>query len=179
MQSNSSDTEWVWRLDRTIPSEPTLSSELVNELLARFKAEGWTEHEIFSLHMALEEAMMNAIKHGNGGDAEKTVQVTCHLSEQHVEIRVTDEGSGFNPEEVPDPTAEENLDKDSGRGLLLMKSFMTEVEFNDRGNSVWMRKHKETKSTSSDSPDNSTSSNSTSSNSTSSNSSSPDGSSSS
>lgn len=143
MQGNSSDEDWVWRLDRKIPSDPSISSELVNELLTKFRSEGWTENELFSVHMALEEAMMNAIKHGNDGDVNKLVHVECDLRPQEVEIRVTDEGPGFDPQDVPDPTKEENLDKDSGRGLLLMRSFMSEVEFQGKGNSVWMKKQRE------------------------------------
>ena len=86
---------------------------------------------------------MNAIKHGNRFDASKQVTVECQLAENRVEIRVSDEGEGFRPEEVPDCTAEENLDKESGRGLLLMRSFMNEVEFNEQGNSVMMWKERE------------------------------------
>lgn len=130
-------------MNRTIPSDTVESTNLINEMLERFKQEGWGDHELFGVHMALEEAVMNAIKHGNRFDANKQVKVECQLAENRVEIRVSDEGEGFKMEEVPDCTADENLDKESGRGLLLMRSFMNEVEFNEQGNSVVMWKERE------------------------------------
>ena len=66
-----------------------------------------------------------------------------HVTPERFEIRITDEGPGFNPEDVPDPTAIENLERPCGRGLLLMRGFMTEVEYQGRGNVVSMAKVRE------------------------------------
>ena len=83
---------------------------------------------------------MNAIKHGNCEDPKKKVLVRCKLSPRRCWIEIQDEGPGFNPSAVPDCTLDENLDKPSGRGLKLMRNFMSLVEFNDQGNGVVMEK---------------------------------------
>ena len=85
---------------------------------------------------------MKARKNGNQEDPAKEGMVQTHVSATAVKIEVTDEGGGFDPEAVPDPTDDENLEAPSGRGLMLMKSFMSSVEFNDAGNHVAMTKSK-------------------------------------
>jgi serine/threonine-protein kinase RsbW len=107
-------------------------------------ASAYSEHDIFSIKLALEEALVNAIKHGNQMDPDKRVFVTYRISATRFEIRITDEGEGFNPDDVPDPTAIENLERACGRGLLLMRGFMTEVEYHPPGNSVSMAKDRAT-----------------------------------
>src|SRR5947199_135963 len=98
------------------------------------------EHEIFAIKLALEEALVNAIKHGNQMDRSKKVHVSYRIRPDRFEIQITDEGPGFDPEDVPDPTAFENLERPCGRGLLLMRHYMTDVRHNARGNSVTMSK---------------------------------------
>ena len=95
---------------------------------------------MFGIHLAVEEAVVNAIKHGNQDNPEKFVDVVLRLSTEKFYIKVTDQGKGFNPMEVPDPTDDDNIDLPSGRGLMLMRSFMTMVEYNGVGNSVEMAK---------------------------------------
>ena len=73
-------------------------------------------------------------------DTDKRVYVVYHVTPERFDIRITDEGTGFNPEDVPDPTAIENLERPCGRGLLLMRGFMTEVEYHGHGNVVRMSK---------------------------------------
>jgi serine/threonine-protein kinase RsbW len=124
----------------TIPSD-LAEARRVQELIEQaLQACGYTEHDIFSIKLALEEALVNAIKHGNQLDPDKRVFVVFHVTPQRFDIRITDEGAGFNPEDVPDPTAIENLERPCGRGLLLMRGFMTEVEYHGRGNVVTMSK---------------------------------------
>lgn len=82
--------------------------------------------------MAVREAITNAIVHGNKEDDTKQVEMTLNCLSQTVEIEVSDQGSGFDPAKVPDPTAAENLMKTSGRGNFLMRSFMDEVEWLNR-----------------------------------------------
>ena len=89
--------------------------------------------------MALEEAISNAVKHGNRGDPEKIVRLECQADRTSVVIRIEDEGEGFDPGAVPDPTDEENLEIPSGRGIVLMRSFMSEVAYEPPGNRVLMR----------------------------------------
>ena len=93
--------------------------------------------------MAMEEAVMNAIKHGNKRDPSKHVHVIVNLSDTQFYAQVTDQGLGFDPDDVPDPTLEENLEKTSGRGLMLMKNFVDTVQYNEIGNSVELTKVKE------------------------------------
>jgi serine/threonine-protein kinase RsbW len=128
--------------------EVTISSDLaearpiqtlIDEAL---KASAYTEHDIFSIKIAVEEALVNAIKHGNQMDADKRVFVSYEVTVERFDIWITDEGQGFNPEEVPDPTAIENIERPCGRGLLLMRGFMTEVQYLGKGNIVRMSKIK-------------------------------------
>ena len=98
----------------------------VAEFLSR---SGITEDAAFGIDMAVREAVTNAVLHGNQQDENKTVDVTLKSSPDAVEISVHDQGVGFNPETVPDPTAEENILKASGRGIFFMRSFMDEVNW--------------------------------------------------
>jgi serine/threonine-protein kinase RsbW len=98
----------------------------VAEFLSR---SGISEDAAFGIDMAVREAVTNAVLHGNQQDENKTVDVTLKSSPDAVEISVHDQGPGFNPEEVPDPTAEENILKASGRGIFFMRSFMDEVNW--------------------------------------------------
>jgi len=98
----------------------------VAEFLSR---SGITEDAAFGIDMAVREAVTNAVLHGNRQDENKTVDVTLKSSPDAVEISVHDQGAGFNPENVPDPTAEENILKASGRGIFFMRNFMDEVNW--------------------------------------------------
>lgn len=131
---------WTWSRDWDIPSDTTAGREVLDELLERLAELGWSEDDVFAVHLSVEEALVNAIKHGNRFDPGKRVTVGCRLARTWLQIRIADEGEGFDPAEVPDPTAEENLELPSGRGLMLMRSFMTEVRFSERGNAVHMEK---------------------------------------
>ena len=97
-------------------------------------------HEVFSIKLALEEALINAITHGNQMQRAKKVAVSYRVTPAAFEVRITDEGAGFNPDDVPDPTAFENLERPCGRGLWLMRHYMNEVSFSERGNAVRMSK---------------------------------------
>jgi serine/threonine-protein kinase RsbW len=94
-----------------------------------------------NFRVSLVEALANAMIYGNGRDPSKRVHVEVFLGEGFVTARVTDEGAGFDPGGVPDPTAPSNLSKESGRGLFLMRELMDEVRFNARGNSVTLILH--------------------------------------
>ncbi len=129
-----------WNYDEWIPSDTSLGNKVVLKIVENMQRIGWTDNEIFGIHMALEEAIINAIKHGNKRDPEKQVHVIVNSTLEDFYLKVTDQGEGFNPNDVPDCTADENLDADSGRGLLLMKHYMDEVKYNDRGNELIVRK---------------------------------------
>lgn len=133
---------WTWSLEKKIPSDTGAARKLLDELLARLEQNAWPEEDKFGIHLAVEEALMNAIKHGNQRDPNKFVSVQYYMAPELLRISVADEGEGFNPEDVPDPTLDENLELPSGRGLMLMRTFMSLVEYNDKGNRVLMEKKK-------------------------------------
>jgi serine/threonine-protein kinase RsbW len=116
----------------------------MEEILRALEQLGWNGRDYFGVEMALEESLSNAIRHGNCCDESKHVQVECKLSPERFWLRVTDEGNGFQPAAVPDCTADENLDCPGGRGLALMRAYMTLVEYNQRGNCVTMEKTRTT-----------------------------------
>lgn len=103
---------------------------------------GYGKEEVFAIRLSLDEAVTNAILHGNGNDPTKKVTIEYTVDEQAVRIKVTDEGHGFCPENLPDPTLEDNLATPHGRGVMLIKVYMTEVHYNPCGNSLSMVKCK-------------------------------------
>src|SRR6185295_1361389 len=92
----------AWTLDRAIPSELLSGRGVLDELLASLEAEDWTSREMFGIRLALEEAVVNAIKHGNRLDKNKHVHVICKSTAEKIWIKISDEGPGFKPEMVPD-----------------------------------------------------------------------------
>jgi len=121
-----------------IPSDPTEArcfQDQLEQLLQQGRA---SSHDIFSIRLALEEALINAIKHGNQLDRNKKVNISYRILEDRFEVQINDEGPGFDPGDVPDPTAIENLERPCGRGLMLMRHYMDEVAYNSRGNGVVM-----------------------------------------
>lgn len=136
-----SDHCWNSSREFSIPSDAALGKQAIDDLLAHLQQQDWGEQNIFGVHLAVEEAMVNAIKHGNCNDQNKKVHISYKMSPTSLRIEISDEGKGFNPSEVPDPTDDENLELPSGRGIMLMRSFMSFVEYNNQGNSVVMEKH--------------------------------------
>ena len=133
---------WTWNAELVIPSETGAGKRVVDDLLEQLAAHQWSEHDVHGVHLALEEALVNAIRHGNRSDPDKQVHVSCKLSPHRLWIQIRDEGAGFNPDDVPDPTDPENLEIPSGRGIMLMRAFMSRVEYNDIGNCVEMEKQR-------------------------------------
>ena len=109
-------------------------------VLGQLEKNDWPNKDIFGIHMAIEEAVMNAIRHGNQCCPEKEIHVLIEISSTQFYSKITDQGCGFNPEELPDPTDDENLEKTSGRGVMLIKSFVDEAIYNEKGNSVELKK---------------------------------------
>lgn len=97
---------------------------------------GYGEAAAFAIRLALEEALVNGFRHGNRGDPEKSVTVRCTMDADRVEFEVEDQGEGFDPSSIPDPTAEENIEIPSGRGIMLMRAYMSVVEFVPPGNKL-------------------------------------------
>jgi serine/threonine-protein kinase RsbW len=113
---------------------------LQDRLEAALAAAGWTESEQFAIKLAVEEAVVNAVKHGNQMDPDKRVRIGYTITAARFDIRIADEGPGFNPADVPDPTTDEGVERPCGRGLLLINGFMDEVRYHGRGNVVTMTK---------------------------------------
>ncbi|MHC5022640.1 MAG: ATP-binding protein [Planctomycetota bacterium] len=111
---------------------------LQTELLAAVESRGFDESGTFAIRLALEEALSNAFKHGNKDDPAKPVNVSVSIDAGSVVIDIEDQGDGFDPETVPDPTEEENVEIPAGRGLTLMRAFMTNVDIVPPGNRVRM-----------------------------------------
>src|SRR5438552_3938665 len=126
--------------DVEIASDPAEARKLQEEIERQLKDTLFSEKEVFSIKLALEEALINAIKHGNQFDRNKKVRISYSVHRDRFDIFIRDEGAGFDPADVPDPTAFENLERPCGRGLMLIKHYMTEVEYNQRGNAVTMAK---------------------------------------
>jgi serine/threonine-protein kinase RsbW len=125
-----------------VESKPAVLGPLCQQILAALEARGFSSDDVFAVHLAFEEAFLNAVKHGNHLDPAKKVTVDYLVDQEKVEIRVTDEGEGFDPRRIPDPRVGENLYRPEGRGLLLIRSYMHVLEHNERGNSLRMVRYK-------------------------------------
>ena len=126
-----------------LPSDLSLMNGVLHYLIERVARLGVIKPDSSNLFIALDEAFVNAVKHGNKNDAGKLVRITADLSAKEARFTIEDEGEGFNPREIPDPLDPTNLFKASGRGVLLIYNIMDEVEYNERGNSLTMIKRPE------------------------------------
>jgi serine/threonine-protein kinase RsbW len=127
-------------IELLIPSDPGESRRIQDDIERRLRQHDYGERDIFSIKLALEEALINAIKHGNQLDRNKKVRVAFCVTSDRFDVTIADEGPGFDPADVPDPTAVENLERPSGRGLMLMRHYMNDVCYNSAGNAVSMSK---------------------------------------
>ena len=131
-----------WTFDSEIPSDPSVGSALINDLLEAMTIREWPATDLFRTQLAYEEAIVNAIRHGNKCDPDKTVRVEMSCDDERVTIRITDQGPGFDPKKIPDPRQDDLLEVPGGRGVLLISEVMSEVSYNDLGNQITMVKHK-------------------------------------
>ena len=124
MTAETTELSLPSRID-TVATAAAAVAEFVGRL-------GVSDEAAFGIDMAVREAVTNAVLHGNRQDDEKVVEISLKSSPDAVEISVHDQGPGFNPETVPDPTAQENILKTSGRGIFFMRTFMDEVDWTIR-----------------------------------------------
>ena len=129
-------------IHRKLPSKAEACARLIGVLLEVLESEGWSKDDAFAIRMAVEEAVMNAIKHGNQEAVDKQVDVNLQFFADRFYGKIDDQGHGFRPEDVPDPTRDENLEKTSGRGVALIRSFVDEVHYNQSGNSIELIKYR-------------------------------------
>jgi serine/threonine-protein kinase RsbW len=138
----SKTEHWIGSLDKPlrfiIPSDFVEGRHVQKRILDEVARNHYGEDATFAIRLSLEEALINAIKHGNKLDPSKKVTVQAEVAPEQVEIIIEDEGPGFERGSVPDPTTEENLERLHGRGILLMEAYMTEVEFTRGGRRVRM-----------------------------------------
>jgi len=131
------------KIEFELPSDITLMNGVLQYLIERVAKLGVIKPERSNLFIALDEAFVNAVKHGNKNDPTKLVRITAELSPQEARFTVEDEGEGFDVEQIPDPRDPANLFKASGRGVLLIYNIMDKVEYNARGNRLTMVKRPE------------------------------------
>jgi serine/threonine-protein kinase RsbW len=131
------------KIDLELPSDLSLMNAVLEYLLDRVAKLGLIEVEQSNLFVALDEAFVNAVKHGNRNDPAKLLRVTAELSAHEAIFTVEDEGDGFDVREIPDPRDPANLFKSSGRGVLLIYNIMDEVEYSERGTRLKMVKRPE------------------------------------
>lgn len=131
------------RIEFELPSDLSLMNGVLHYLIERASALGVIKPDSSNLFIALDEAFVNAVKHGNEGDPKKLVRITADLSTKEARFTIEDEGRGFNVKEIPDPLDPSNLFKTSGRGVLLIYNIMDVVEYNERGNRLTMVKYAE------------------------------------
>jgi serine/threonine-protein kinase RsbW len=141
-EASKTDDLGAWT-EKILPTNLAGIRESERDLLARLAAVGYDEDHRFAVRLAFEEAMVNAMKHGNKMDPSRSVTLSYRVSPERVEIRVADEGPGFDPGGVPDPTADENLNKPCGRGIMLMRCYMDEVAYSSSGKEVRMVKYRQ------------------------------------
>jgi serine/threonine-protein kinase RsbW len=127
-----------WHMARLSSIEEMLP--LVKIVTGAMELLGFRENDILHVRLAMEEAVINSFKHGNRNDPSKQVSVRFEVGHEQVLVEVEDQGQGFDPSQVPDPTTPENLKRSSGRGILMMRTFMTWIRFSERGNCVTLCK---------------------------------------
>lgn len=133
LKRESCPSVWRWETIRS----PQAMCEILQAVAAEMAALHFPDNDVFALRLGLEEALANAFKHG---DPTKPVRLGYCVAETHVLAKVEDEGPGFDPHQVPDPLAPENLERSTGRGLLLMHYYLSWLRYNQRGNCVTLCK---------------------------------------
>jgi len=125
----------------TISSDYGEAREVQRLIREEIERSGFDADSQFAIKLAIEEAIINAIKHGNRLDRSKKVQIEWRITPESAEFIVEDQGSGFKRVSVPNPTDETNLEKLTGRGILLMEAYMSEVEWSQGGRRIRLVKH--------------------------------------
>lgn len=122
----------------TLHNDPETIRAIEDEILTIAKAEGYPEAACFAIRLALEEAVYNAFRHGHRELPDEPVDMKWAFGDRSLTVTVTDKGPGFDPKKVPDPTTADRIELPHGRGLMLMKAYMTSITYNARGNQVTM-----------------------------------------
>jgi len=129
-------------IELEIQSDLGAAQAAEEQILNAIEARGYRSEAAFAIRLSLEEAITSALKHGNKGDRSKRLVLRYTVDDEKAVICVADEGTGFDPQCVPDPTAPGRLSMPNGRGIMLMRAYMDEVEYTGRGNEVRLVKKK-------------------------------------
>jgi serine/threonine-protein kinase RsbW len=138
-RSPDTDSAYPW-IEKVLPTRLEAIRDAEGDVMDRLERLGYDEDHQFAIRLAFEEALVNAMKHGNGMDPSRKVTLAYRVSPECIQIHVRDEGTGFDPCCVPDPTTDENLQRPCGRGIMLMRSYMDTVRYDCRGKEVQMVK---------------------------------------
>jgi serine/threonine-protein kinase RsbW len=127
-----------------IPSDPGAIEHAVDLVVRRCHDSEYCRRKLeLNFRVGLMEALANAVLYGNRADPHKRIRLEIAFLQYTIEARVTDEGPGFDPGTIPDPTTPENIERPGGRGVFLMRKLMDEVRYNEAGNSVTLVLHLE------------------------------------
>lgn len=124
-----------------ISSQVSQIDDVVCKILKSLHSFGIDKSVSFDIRLCLEEALINAIEHGNKNNKNLPIKITYSISDNKFKISVEDSGNGFNYKRLPDPTITDNLSKTKGRGIYLIKYLMDEISFNKSGNKIQMVKY--------------------------------------
>ena len=128
----------VFRCDHTLRELRAGLEAVQAEIAQVLAARGYEEGAMFAIRLALEEAIVNAFRHGNRSDPKKVVFFRAEIDGETARFEVEDQGPGFDPRTIPDPTDDDNIEIPSGRGVMLIKAYMSEVEYLKPGNKLRM-----------------------------------------
>ncbi|HIF00027.1 MAG TPA: ATP-binding protein [Planctomycetes bacterium] len=130
------------QLNVQIPSDTTEALAVQEQIVALMEKHDYSMRDIFAMRLSLEEGITNAIKHGNGGDPNKKVSISADVSDERLRVEVADEGEGFDPKDVPDPTDIDFIDRACGRGLMLMRAYLNSFEYSEGGTKLTMERER-------------------------------------
>ncbi len=123
----------------TLTRDPAAIDRLQARLARSLEHLGYSKAARFAMHLAVHEALANALTHGSRTlPAEASISVSCEVTPEWVRVAVEDQGPGFRPEDIPDPTLDANLETPAGRGIMLIRAYMSAVRFSPRGNRIEM-----------------------------------------
>ena len=142
MSQADPDNEVTFRVT-TFRSDLESARVAADAVVEEIEGAGYTLDAVFAIKLALEEAITNAIRHGNGSDPSKQVTIRCAVSPEKCVIVVRDQGNGFNPDRVPDCTNASRLPLPHGRGIMLMRAYMDQVLYRERGAEIYLMKRNE------------------------------------
>ena len=130
------------KLEIMIPSNTADGLNAQEKLVALMEQFEYSMRDVFAMRLSLEEGITNAIRHGNKFATDKNVIIRCDISTEKMRVVIVDEGEGFDPEDVPDPTLEEFIERPCGRGLMLMRAYLNICEYSDGGRCITMERQR-------------------------------------